>query len=419
MSRNLSDWIDSYLEWTSDDEPEEIYRLWSAISGIAACLQRKCYVRKTSRLIFYPNFYIALTGPSGTRKTTAIAPIHEFLTDLGVELAATVTSKEKLIGALEKLVTKTSSEIDQGESRFDIDQPVFPHASLTAISSELMVFFPQKDEGFVGYLLDLFDCRPDFKYDTYKRGEQVVENVFFNLIGGITFDKLKRRMTDEVIGSGLFGRFILVYAPSIGKLVADPKETRENKKVRALLIDDLREILMLHGQFEPTKDWKALYEDWYENRINHTKFAGTMLDGYSERRGSYIHKLSMISSASRGSSKLLTVEDYERSMRWLMTAEDRMLEIAGGLGASEHGLGIDSILHYLRGTTKPVFFSAMLNRFMNQYTREELIRILDTLREVGKIRMTKTRTDKTDVMGNPIMEIVIKYIREEPKSEQE
>ncbi|KKL25422.1 hypothetical protein LCGC14_2405480, partial [marine sediment metagenome] len=71
MSRILSNWIDSYLEYTEESEPAETYRLWCAIVTISAVLQRKC-VFHWGALTFYPNVFVVLVGPPAARKGTAM-----------------------------------------------------------------------------------------------------------------------------------------------------------------------------------------------------------------------------------------------------------------------------------------------------------------------------------------------------------
>jgi len=406
LSRKLKDWISGYLEWTKEDESPEIYRKWCAISGLAACLQRKCYHR-LGRLVFYPNFYIALVGPSGVRKSTAIAPIKTLLQERGVELAASVTSKEKLIGAIVKLGSKDDMSAREGRERFLLDQPLSPHASLTAISGELILFFPQKDMGFVKYLLDLYDNPDVFIYDTYKRGEEMIENVWFNLLGGITPDELNRSMTEEMVGAGFLGRFIIVYASKIGKLNGYPVETKEEKTLRRYLVEDMQSVLMMSGPFKPTPEWLELYLPWYENPETHQLFEGTKLDAYSTRRGSHIHKLSMISSASRNDSRVMKAEDFERAHFWLTQIEKRMLEAVGGIGSTQYGQNVDAVIGYLRSKGDKVPFSQLLSRFMTMIQQDDLMQILFALKQTGTIEL------KNRLTGEPApfdKEVVARYI---------
>ena len=63
MARKLNDWIDSYLEYTKNSEPPDLYKEWVAVSVVASILQRKCSL-PWGDITFYPNMYIILVGPS-------------------------------------------------------------------------------------------------------------------------------------------------------------------------------------------------------------------------------------------------------------------------------------------------------------------------------------------------------------------
>lgn len=58
-TRHRTDWLTSFLEFTENSEPPPTYRLWTALSVIAACLRRKVKL-DLGMLTFYPNFYIIL-----------------------------------------------------------------------------------------------------------------------------------------------------------------------------------------------------------------------------------------------------------------------------------------------------------------------------------------------------------------------
>lgn len=403
MARKLSDWVQAFLEWTSEDEPPKIFLEWVAISTIAACLQRKCYNR-TGYETFYPNLFVALVGPSGTRKSTAIRRGLDLLEQVGIDLAATVTTKEKLVTVLENLSKRCAVEQERGLRPFE--QMLVPHASLTVVASELLLFIPQNDPTFSLYLIDLYDCKDFFRYDTIKRGEQVVQNVFLNLIGGVTPDELQRLLTPDVVGTGLLGRFVFVYSPTIGRPNPDPQDTPQRRRLKQFLVSDLRQIYGLHGQFKPSEEWQRLYSPWYEKQAVSNEFMNTKLDAYGTRRGALVRKLSMIASASRGDSMVLEGEDFERALGWMETAEKRMFEAVSGIGYGEYGQAMDRVLRYLQTAQRPVFFSEILVRFLHVIPREDLMKILFTLRAAGKVKLTRKKVEDGEE------EIVVRYLEE-------
>ena len=60
MSRNVENWIDSYIELQDDTEPAALFDRWVAYSVIASALQRKVSL-KLGRLTYHTNLMI-VTG---------------------------------------------------------------------------------------------------------------------------------------------------------------------------------------------------------------------------------------------------------------------------------------------------------------------------------------------------------------------
>jgi hypothetical protein len=120
-NRQLKDWLESYLIYTKRSEPPTLYKAWTAVSVLAACLRRKCKL-KWGTLTFYPNMYIVLVGPSGRcRKGTAMGPGEDFLTDLGIKVASTSITREALI---HQLKTSSDTSIDPTHGLPRLQQPV-------------------------------------------------------------------------------------------------------------------------------------------------------------------------------------------------------------------------------------------------------------------------------------------------------
>ncbi len=51
--RKLNDWIDGFMQYTENSEPPLLFRKWTAISCMAAALQRKVRIEWGTALTFY------------------------------------------------------------------------------------------------------------------------------------------------------------------------------------------------------------------------------------------------------------------------------------------------------------------------------------------------------------------------------
>ena len=76
------------MEYTANTEPPKLYHLWSGITAIASALRRKCFCNWGMRGYVYPNFYVALVGPPGGRKGTAMRLAKTFVEDLEIPLGS-------------------------------------------------------------------------------------------------------------------------------------------------------------------------------------------------------------------------------------------------------------------------------------------------------------------------------------------
>jgi len=170
--RKLDDWIDSFMEFTKESEPPDSFRLWTAISVIAAALQRKVKI-SWGHITWYPNMYIILVGPSASRKGTAMGPGYDLLMDLGVTLAAQATSRQALIS---RMKNSTQSELnEEGKMEF--------HSSLTIFSKEFTVFLGYHNRELMSDLCDWYDCERRWKYETISRQTEEIIGVWVNIIG--------------------------------------------------------------------------------------------------------------------------------------------------------------------------------------------------------------------------------------------
>ena len=322
--RQLNDWIDAYLEYNDNTEPPESYKIWTAISCIAACLKRKCRL-DWGTLTFFPNMYIILVGPSGAcRKGTAMTPGFQLLTECNVKLAAEATTREALIRTLKKSTDNTLTTYD-GKMEH--------HASLTIYSQELTVFLGYNNQQLMSDLTDWYDCRSRWHYSTKdeKLADDIV-NVWVNLFGATTPALIQSTLPQDAIGGGLTSRMIFVFESQKGKTVAAPFLSKDQIDLYPKLAHDLERIHMMSGVFKFTAGFFNRYTSWYEHIDTNPPFHDDRLDGYIQRRPNHLLKLCMIMNASRTEEMILTELDFERAINILTVTEQKMPLVFRGVG---------------------------------------------------------------------------------------
>lgn len=364
--RLLCNWIDAYMDYTYNSEPPNSYKKWSAISTVAACLQRKCSLQWGGTL--YPNLYIVLVGPSGTRKTTAMKPAQSLLRKVGVKMSPEAVTREQLIRRLRKA----------GESEVSETGNIVMHASLTIFSKELTVFIGYNNPTLISDLCDWYDCDDKWSYETKNMGTDDITNVWVNLIGGTTPRLLQATLTQVATGGGLTSRIIFVYEQYKGKIVVTPFMTEKEVGLEENLIHDLEAIRMMHGEFKPDESFISRWSDWYSIQGNNPPFHDPYLDDYLTRRGTHVLKLSMVFNASRTIDMVLTSEDFDRALKELMVVEKKMPMTFRGIGKNPDVDVTDRVMTTiaLRGE---IPFDSLLGIHYADADRDTLWRIVNTL----------------------------------------
>ena len=406
--RKLHDWIDSYLKFTSNDEPRETFRQFTAISTVAACLQRKCYVNWEETI--FPNLYIVLVGPPASRKNTAIVPAEKMIRELGIPVSAQATTPEALIRKMRKI----SESVAISEESIIAPQD----AAMTIISKEFTAFIGVRNLDLITLLTDWYDCSDDWTRETKTQGTDALKNVWVNLLAATTPTALKDSLPRESIGMGLTSRIIFVYEEDKDKVIMfspgvdvwdeelgkarklDDSQHEEWDLLRLDLIHDLSQVSMMQGTFIPTGDYHKAYYTWRKGHEENMPFKGTMLENYSNRKQTHIRKLSMIFSASRSNDLMLTEIDFERSLKSLNKVERKMSNVFSGIGKSEVSETTNSIMHLLAKRGK-MTQSQLLKMFWNDVDAGTLDKILQT--------MERMKFCRREFKGS---EVIIHYIEE-------
>jgi hypothetical protein len=376
-SRIVKDWLESYLLLTENSEPPYSYKLWTGISVLAACLQRKC-VLNWGTLVLFPNMYIVLVGPSGKcRKGTAMGQGMFFLREMGIKLAAESITREALIKELEKS-NDTQVNVNTGD--------MYLHSSLTIYSQELTVFLGYNNQSLMADLTDWYDCRDIWTYRTKNMGTNEIHGVWVNLIGATTPDLLQTTLPRDAIGGGLTSRMIFVYEQKKWKTVPAPFLSKDEMELQKHLVKDLEQINMMAGNFTASDDFIERYIPWYtQYSEGPPPFDDYRFSGYFERRPTHLLKLCMICSASRSSKMELAQVDFERALNIIELTERKMPYTFSGVGKNVNSEIMERVMATIKKSDN-IDFGTLMTRFyqdIDRYTLEKLIETLVSMRCVS------------------------------------
>jgi chemotaxis protein CheY-P-specific phosphatase CheC len=387
-SRTLPDWLSGFMEMTEESEPPFNFRLWTGISVIAAALQRKCYTslgpKEAGALVFYPNLYILLVGPSGVRKGTAMGPGFKLLSEVGnIEISSQATTLQQLIRKM-KDINYSHHDPLTGTSCF--------HASLTIFSKEFTVFLGYQNHQLMSHLCDWYDCEDEWTYETVSRAKEKIIGVWLNIIGATTPALIQSSLPLDAIGGGLTSRTILVYEEKKGKFIEFPFIGEKEKKLYTALKNDLEKIYLLRGNFKFTKEFIELWSGWrQEQERQPPNFHDQRFDGYISRRPNHIMKLSMVVSASARDDLVLREQDFIRAREILHSTEHNMPRVFSGVGKSDLAAITSQVAAFI-ATKKTTSIDELMNVFVNDIDIWSLeMRVLRTLESMGKIKIINGR----------------------------
>jgi len=335
MSRHYKDWLKAYMDYTRESEPPESFYLWTGISTIGTCLRRQVWLNMGGVYEIYPNLYVVLVGPPGSKKNTSInsgIKLAQKVPDITEHISADATTREALIRAL-KLA----------EKGIMINATPYTHSSITIVSKELSVFLGTKNHDLLALLTDLFDCHDRWEYRTKNMGIDTITNEWLSILAGTTPTWLTGSVPLDAIGGGFTSRVIFVVEQGPKTRLAHPQFVTEMKQP---LIDDLKEMSLMRGEFTMSPDCYRFFESWYGD-LHLSKSSDPRFEGYYERKHIHVLKTSIIIATSLSDKMVIEREHFQRALEIVDATEGNMIDAFGSAGRSIMAQDIDDVLHYI------------------------------------------------------------------------
>lgn len=227
------------------------------------------------------------------------------------------------------------------------DEPL-EYNSLTIVADEIGTFLHKYEREMSDGISAFYDPMP---YGHERRGNDVrikIKSPQLNLLCGLTPSTMLDVIPESAWGQGLMSRMIMVFSDE--HIIGDDFE-KVTREIPGDLVDDLKQINSITGEFKVTEEYKKLVLAWREN--------GESIDGiakpshpkllhYNSRRRVNLYKLSMIASIDKSDVLLLDRDAFNTAMGWLLEAEATMPDIfrAGAQGAD--GKVMEEILHFIQ-----------------------------------------------------------------------
>jgi hypothetical protein len=331
--RRHQDWLEGYLEYSQYSEAPDVFHKWTAISTIAGALRRRVSINQ-GYFSWHPNFFTFFVAPPGivSKSTTAEIGARLLRQVEGVKFGPSSMTWQGLITAF----------IDSKEEFLTPTGEYVPMSAITVVASELGTFFDPTNREQVDVLVSLWDGK-DGVWDKLTKGSglEVIENPWINLLGCTTPGWIAENLSNYFIGGGFASRTLFIYADTKRHFQAYPGlEVRNNTRHKAIelsLVEDLRQIASLAGEYVLDKDAVAWGRQWYEDHFStDNKFrSDPRFGGYFARKQTHIHKTALIRAASLRDELRITVDDLQWAEREVTALEPNMLKVFGEMNRDE------------------------------------------------------------------------------------
>lgn len=384
------DFIQQFMDYTSNVTSPDIFRRWSAIALLAGALERRVWL-KTDRGLTFPNLYTLLVAPPGTGKFI-INTVRELWREAKVPGA-----RRDAFHVAPKNMTKASL-LDTLAASQQIHLPregkPTEYHSLLIAAEEFSVLLPAYDTEYIGALNDIWNCPPD--YEEKRRTGTVkvlkIEQPQLNILGGYQPSMMATTFPEEAWASGFARRLIMVYScetpyRDLFSDEADDEVLIEAK--RAALVSRLSAYSQLYGQMKWEPEARRRISEWDRDKGPPTP-THSKLTYYLSSRTHLVLKLAIVSAFASSSRFLISLQDIERAIAWLIEAEQLMPDIFRDMLGKSDKQVIDELYYFViaefgRTRQKPVHANKVWNFLRQRVPSMNIERIIMTAERSGVI----------------------------------
>jgi len=294
-------------------------------------LEQKVWLTTSSDI--FPNLYVGIIGHPGVGKTRSVRVAKRYFAELPeYHLAPTSLTASSLIDALVRAKRVHISK--EGNKEYN---------SMAIMADELGAFMHEYGHEMIAVLSAFYD---QDVYGQERRGNDIkikIKSPQINILAGSTPSNLLKFMPESAWEQGFTSRMIFIFSDE--RFVGDDFAS-EDSSLCPKLLHDLKVINGLHGKFEVTPDYRTAVNNW---RAAGEPVVPThpKLIHYATRRRVHLYKLSMVAAVDRSNTLLLTKEDFNRAMGWLLEAELTMPDIFKAGAPNADSKAMDEIYHYV------------------------------------------------------------------------
>ena len=324
------------MEYTSELESPLIFRKWIAIATIAATLEQKVWAYTTDKI--WANMYTFIVGHPGVGKSRTISKAKKICQALeGFPIGPQAVTGAALVDALKKS-RRSVTNVALGISE--------EYNSMTLFSHDWQETMAEWDKRLVAALTTFYDVELA-DYGEMKRTKELdikIKAPQLNVIAGSTPSQLISMMPEGSWEQGFTSRTMFIFSDhryinetAFGRREKDPGD----------LTHDLHVISSMYGQLGNSEEFIGAVDNWRKAGMppvpNHPR-----LLHYNSRRFVHLFKLCIVACVDRGQKMIITKEDFEKALGWLIEAEYFMPHLFKAGAGNADAKAMQEILHYVK-----------------------------------------------------------------------
>lgn len=370
-----SNFLADYATFTSGNEANENYHLWSGLSVLASIVSRKIWIDLGYFQVF-PNLYIVLLGEPGNKKTTAMRIAKNMVLDFDPRLASadcqSAQDTVKMLADEEtalRLITLPNGS-------------TYQYTPITIFATELSQFIEIDPARMIDLWVTVFDC-DDYTKRTLKHSVQTIPGPCFNILGCTTPSWVSRYLKTDIITGGFSRRAIFVSESyNDDRRVPFPTITEEMAAAYKRCVSRLREIDKLAGPIKWSPEAHEFYEHWYLTRkISRDPDVGS----FDRTKFIQFLKVAMLLTVSAGNNLVLELDTLKLAMAMVDNILAELPGVFHSMGRNELADVAHKMLTLIRANGGAQAREELFVLLFRDAKTAELYQVVNHLIESGKL----------------------------------
>lgn len=388
-------WLQTVTQMFQENEAPEKFFYWSAMSAISAVVKKQVVLDRFHYKL-YPNIYVLIMGKSGIKKGLPVNTAKNLVEKVGN--TRVISGRKSLPRVIQ----------DLGKAYTTEGGGLVHEAQGMLVSGEFAAFLV-KDLDALTILTDLYDTHNHEKmWENSLKGTGVdrLKSPCLTLLGATNEEHFSDAVPGNAIGGGFIARSFVVLGNDKGLLNSLTEAPKALPDI-ACLVDYLRAISKVSGEFKWTPKGKELYDAWYYDFYSKKYHDNT---GTMNRLGDSILKAAMLISLSRDLSLELHQEDIFEAITVAEECISGMMQVTMGQGGQTLAQATKTIMRELIiAPTHQLKKSELLRKYWGQFDDFEITRIAETLQASNAIEIIPNGKDMLYKMTKTTLEMYTNF----------